>query len=177
MRGDQIEAASDLLARARSSGEVGMYTPQAEIALVHAAAPTASATDWSRIADLYDLLTRADPSPVVVLNRAVALAMRDGPSAGLAAVDAALATGKLDTHHLAFAARADLLRRLGRAAEARAAYEHALSLASRRESCNSIRASKQAEHVGVGQQLGQQPAQADGLVGQVGAERDLARRG
>jgi RNA polymerase sigma-70 factor, ECF subfamily len=126
---DQIASAAGLLERARSAGEVGTYTLQAEIALVHAEARTAAATDWARIVELYDLLAGADPSPVVALNRAVALAMRDGPSTGLAAVDAVLATGKLDTYHLAFAARADLLRRLGRIAEAREAYERALDLA------------------------------------------------
>jgi len=123
---DQITSAAALLERARSAGEVGTYTLQAEIALVHVSAP---ATDWARIVTLYDLLTRADPSPVVALNRAVALAMRDGPAAGLAAVDEVLSTGKLDTYHLAFAARADLLRRLDRVDEAREAYERALELA------------------------------------------------
>ncbi|MFC0526177.1 RNA polymerase sigma factor [Phytohabitans kaempferiae] len=125
---DQITAAADLLARARASGQVGTYALQARIALVHAEAPTAEATDWPRIVDLYDLLTRADPSPVVALNRAVALAMRDGPAAGLAELDAVLAGGRLDGYHLAHSARADLLRRLGRVTEARAAYERALAL-------------------------------------------------
>ncbi|GAA4463680.1 RNA polymerase sigma factor [Phytohabitans houttuyneae] len=128
-RRDQIDAAAGLLRRARSAGEVGTYTLQAEIALVHAEAPAAQDTDWRRVVDLYDLLVRADPSPVAHLNRAVALAMRDGPAAGLAALDAVLADGRLDDYHLAHSARADLLRRLGRTGEARAAYERALELA------------------------------------------------
>jgi len=125
----KIEAAAALLERARAGTEIGTYTLQAEIAAAHAEAQTAESTDWARIVRLYDLLAQADPSPVVRLNRAVALAMRDGPAAGLAELDAVLAGGRLDSHHLAFAARADLLRRLGRTAEARAAYERALSLA------------------------------------------------
>jgi RNA polymerase sigma-70 factor, ECF subfamily len=118
-----------LLERALSSGQVGPYGLQAAIAAAHAQAPSAEATDWDRIVGLYDLLARADPSPVVELNRAVAVAMRDGPAAGLAAVDAVLEGGRLDRYHLAHAARADLLRRLGRTAEARAAYRRALELA------------------------------------------------
>jgi RNA polymerase sigma-70 factor, ECF subfamily len=117
-----------LLERAVSSGQVGPYTLQAAIAAAHAEAPTATATDWDRIVGLYDLLARADPSPVVELNRAVAVAMRDGPPAGLALIDAILERGQLHGYHLADAARADLLRRLGRTAEARAAYRRALQL-------------------------------------------------
>jgi RNA polymerase sigma-70 factor, ECF subfamily len=117
-----------LLERAVSSGQVGPYTLQAAIAAAHAEAPTAAATDWDRIVGLYDLLARADPSPVVELNRAVAVAMRDGPPAGLALIDAILERGQLHAHHLAHAARADLLRRLGRTAEARDAYRRALQL-------------------------------------------------
>jgi RNA polymerase sigma-70 factor (ECF subfamily) len=117
-----------LLERAVSSGQVGPYTLQAAIAAAHAEAPTAAATDWDRIVGLYDLLARADPSPVVELNRAVAVAMRDGPSAGLALIDAILERGQLHAYHLAHAARADLLCRLGRIAEARAAYRRALQL-------------------------------------------------
>jgi RNA polymerase sigma-70 factor, ECF subfamily len=109
-------------------GEIGPYGLQAAIAAAHAEAPTAEATDWDRIVGLYDLLARADPSPVVELNRAVAVAMRDGPAAGLALVDSLLAGGQLGTYHLAHAARADLLRRLDRPAEARAAYRRALEL-------------------------------------------------
>ncbi len=95
---------------------------------MHANAPNAAATDWAQIVALYDLLVRAEPSPVVELNRAVAVAMRDGPSAGLALIDAILERGDLSDYHLAHAARADLCRRLGRIAEARASYERALSL-------------------------------------------------
>jgi RNA polymerase sigma-70 factor (ECF subfamily) len=117
-----------LLERAVSSGRIGPYTLQAAIAAAHAEAPTAKATDWGRIVGLYDLLARADPSSVVELNRAVAVSMRDGPAAGLALIDAILARGELDAYHLAHAARADLLRRLGRTADARAAYRRALEL-------------------------------------------------
>jgi RNA polymerase sigma-70 factor (ECF subfamily) len=95
---------------------------------VHASALNAAATDWPQIVALYDLLTRAEPSPVIELNRAVAVAMRDGPTAGLALIDAILGRGDLADYHLAHAARADLCRRLGRTAEARASYERALSL-------------------------------------------------
>jgi RNA polymerase sigma-70 factor, ECF subfamily len=125
----RIAEGTALLERAVSSGQVGPYALQAAIAAAHAAAPTAAATDWDRIVGLYDLLARADPSPVVELNRAVAVAMRDGPAAGLALVDAILGRGQLEAYHLAHAARADLLRRLGRTAEARAAYRRALQLA------------------------------------------------
>jgi RNA polymerase sigma-70 factor (ECF subfamily) len=86
-------------------------------------------TDWAQIVGLYDVLLRADPSPVVELNRAAAVAMRDGPTAGLALVDGILSRGDLEDYHLAHSARADLCRRLGRTAEARAAYERALALA------------------------------------------------
>jgi RNA polymerase sigma-70 factor, ECF subfamily len=125
---ERIAEGAALLERAVSSGQVGPYALQAAIAAAHAAAPTAAATDWDRIVGLYDLLARADPSPVVELNRAVAVAMRDGPPAGLALIDAILQRGQLDAYHLAHAARADLLRRLGRAADARAAYRRALEL-------------------------------------------------
>jgi RNA polymerase sigma-70 factor, ECF subfamily len=125
---ERIAEGTALLERAVASGQVGPYALQAAIAAAHAAAPTAAATDWDRIVGLYDLLARADPSPVVELNRAVAVAMRDGPSAGLALIDAILERGQLDTYHLAHAARADLLRRLGRTADASAAYRRALEL-------------------------------------------------
>src|SRR5262249_12360478 len=98
------------------------------IASVHANAPAADATDWGRIVALYDLLLRAEPSPIVELNRAVAVAMRDGPAAGLALIDALMSGGELSNYHLAHAARADLCRRLGRPAEARVSYERALAL-------------------------------------------------
>jgi RNA polymerase sigma-70 factor, ECF subfamily len=124
----QIEEGSALVERALSSLRFGPYTLQASIAAVHAGAPSAAATDWDQIAGLYDLLARANPSPVVELNRAVAVAMRDGPQAGLALVDAVLAGGDLAEYHLAHSARADLCRRLGRTAEARVSYERALGL-------------------------------------------------
>jgi RNA polymerase sigma-70 factor (ECF subfamily) len=101
---------------------------QAAISAVHAEAPTAAATDWSEIAGLYDVLMRTDPSPVIELNRSVAIAMRDGPAAGLALIDAILERGDLVDYRLAHAARADLCRRLGRIDEARAAYERAIAL-------------------------------------------------
>jgi RNA polymerase sigma-70 factor (ECF subfamily) len=104
----------------------GPYCLQAAIAAVHAEAPSTKQTDWSEIIGLYDVLSRLDPSPVVALNRAVAVAMRDGPEAGLALVDALL--GALEGYHLAHAARADLCRRLGRKEEAIASYEKALAL-------------------------------------------------
>jgi RNA polymerase sigma-70 factor (ECF subfamily) len=125
---DQIREGSALVERALSSRRFGPYTLQAAIAGVHANAPNASATDWAQIVGLYDVLARAEPSPVVELNRAVAVAMRDGPLAGLALVDAILARGDLADYHLAHSARADLCRRLGRKAEARASYERALAL-------------------------------------------------
>ncbi|HEX7181329.1 MAG TPA: RNA polymerase sigma factor [Thermoanaerobaculia bacterium] len=125
---EQIAEGTGLVRQVLASGPFGFYTLQAAIAAVHAEASTAAATDWNQIVGLYDLLARADPSPVVELNRAVAVAMRDGPLAGLALVDAILERGDLADYHLAHAARADLCRRLGRTAEARAAYERALSL-------------------------------------------------
>jgi RNA polymerase sigma-70 factor (ECF subfamily) len=125
---DQIAEGSALVERALSSGRFGAYTLQAAIAAVHAAAPNAAATDWAQIVGLYDVLMRVDPSPVVELNRAVAVAMGDGPPAGLALIDAILARGDLEDYHLAHAARADLCRRLGRSAEAEASYERAVAL-------------------------------------------------
>jgi RNA polymerase sigma-70 factor (ECF subfamily) len=125
---DQIAEGSGLVERALSSRRVGPYALQAAIAAVHAQAVSPAATDWAQIVALYDVLMRADPSPVVELNRAVAVAMRDGPLAGLALIEAILARGDLANYHLAHAARADLCRRLGRTAEARASYERALSL-------------------------------------------------
>ena len=126
---DQIEEGLALVDRALSSPGVGPYTLQAAIAAVHAEAPHAGATDWGRIVGLYDVLARVDPSPVVELNRAVAVAMRDGPAAGLALIDTLLARGDLSDYHLAHAARADMCRRLGRTVEARVSYERALGLA------------------------------------------------
>jgi RNA polymerase sigma-70 factor, ECF subfamily len=126
---DQIAEGSTLVQRALASRRFGPYTLQAAIAAVHAEAPSASATDWAQIAALYSLLQRMEPSPIVELNRAVAVAMRDGPSAGLTLIDAILARGDLTEYHLAHSARADMCRRLGRKEEARASYERALSLA------------------------------------------------
>lgn len=117
-----------LVERALTGRRFGPYTLQAAIAAVHAEATTPAETDWEQIVGLYDVLLRADPSPVIELNRAAAVAMRDGPAAGLAIVDAILAHGDLDDYHLAHSARADLCRRLGRLADARASYERALAL-------------------------------------------------
>ena len=125
---EQIAEGSALVERALASRRFGPYTLQAAIAAVHAAAATADATDWSEIVGLYDILLQAEPSPVVELNRAVAVAMRDGPAAGLGLVDAILARGDLQDYRLAHAARADLCRRLGDAAQARASYDRALAL-------------------------------------------------
>ncbi|WDT74543.1 MAG: hypothetical protein MPW16_14925 [Candidatus Manganitrophus sp.] len=125
---DQIAEGTALVERALSSRRFGPYTLQAAIAAVHAEAPTAAATDWAQIVGLYDVLMRVESSPVIELNRAVAVAMRDGPSAGLPLIDALLASGELEEYHLAHSARADLCRRLGKTKEARASYERALSL-------------------------------------------------
>jgi RNA polymerase sigma-70 factor (ECF subfamily) len=111
-----------------SSRRFGPYTLQAAIAAVHAEAPAAADTDWRQIVGLYDVLLRADPSPVVQLNRAAAIAMWDGPAAGLALIEAILARGDLSDYALAHSARADLCRRLGRSDEARASYHRALML-------------------------------------------------
>jgi len=125
---EQIAEGAALAARALASGRAGPYTLQAAIAGVHAHAPTPDATDWAAIVSLYDALLDFEPSPVIELNRAVALAMRDGPGAGLERIDAILGRGDLRDYHLAHAARADLCRRLGRTDEARAGYERALAL-------------------------------------------------
>jgi RNA polymerase sigma-70 factor (ECF subfamily) len=125
---DQIAEGTTLVEQALSSRRVGPYAIQAAIAAVHAGAPDAAATDWAEIVGLYDVLSRTDPSPVIALNRAVAVAMRDGPEAGLTLIDALLDRGDLRDYRLAHAARADLCRRLGRTADARASYERALAL-------------------------------------------------
>jgi len=125
---EQIGEGCALVERALSSRRFGPYTLQAAIAAVHAEAPTAADTDWRQIVGLYDVLMRADSSPVVELNRAAAVAMRDGPAAGLAQIDAILARGDLADYALAHSARAELARRLGRTADARASYERALAL-------------------------------------------------
>ena len=125
---DQIEEGVALVGRAISSRRFGPYTLQAAIAAVHAEGPSGATTDWGQIVGLYDVLVRADPSPVVELNRAAAVAMRDGPLAGLNLVDDILARGELTDYHLAHSARADLCRRLGRADQARASYARAIAL-------------------------------------------------
>lgn len=125
----QIAEGAALVRQAIASRNFGSYTLQAAIAAVHAEAASAEATDWVQIGALYDLLLVADPSPVVELNRAAAIAMRDGPAAALALIDALLARGELRDYQLAHSARADLCRRLGDVAEARASYERALALA------------------------------------------------
>ena len=117
-----------LVERALSTRRFGPYGIQAAITAVHAAARDAAATDWEEIVGLYDLLILADPSPVIELNRGVAVAMRNGPAAGLAVVDGILGRGDLVEYRFAHAARADLCRRLGRTADARASYERALTL-------------------------------------------------
>jgi len=125
---DQIAEGVALVERALSSHRFGPFTLQAAIAAVHAEAAGAAATDWTQIVGLYDVLLRADPSPVVELNRAAAVAMRDGPTAGLVLIDAILGRGDLTDYHLAHSARADLCRRLGKTAQARASYQRALDL-------------------------------------------------
>ena len=125
---EQIAEGSALVERALASRRAGPYAIQAAIAAVHANAPSAEATDWSEIVGLYDVLLRVDPSPVIELNRAVAVAMRDGPSAGLALIDAILARGDLQDYRLAHAAQADMYRRLDRTEQARDAYARALAL-------------------------------------------------
>ncbi len=124
-----IAEGTALVERAWASSRFGPYTVQAAISALHAEAPDVAATDWEQIVGLYDMLAQAVPSPVIELNRAVAVAMRDGPAAGLALIDAILARGDLADYHLAHAVRADLCRRLGRTAEARAAYGRAIGLA------------------------------------------------
>src|SRR5258706_8907008 len=126
----QIAEGNVLAQQALASRRIGPYTLQAAIASVHAEAPAAAATDWTQIVGLYDVLMRASPSPVVELNRAVAVAMRDGPMAGLALIDTLLVRGDLTDYHLAHAARGDLCRRLGRTDQAIAAYQRALELAT-----------------------------------------------
>jgi len=125
---DQIAEGLALVERALTSRRFGPYTLQAAIASVHAETPNAAGTDWAEIVGLYNVLARVEPSPVVELNRAVAVAMRDGPLAGLNLIDVILARGELADYHLAHSARADLCRRLERTAEARASYERALAL-------------------------------------------------
>jgi RNA polymerase sigma-70 factor (ECF subfamily) len=124
----QIAEGVGLVEKALKSRRFGCYTLQAAIAAVHAEAESVAATDWRQIVALYDQLVGIQPSPVVQLNRAVAIAMRDGPEAGLAQIDAVLEHGELADYYLAHSARADMCRRLGRTAEARSSYEKALAL-------------------------------------------------
>ena len=125
---EQIAEGVALVEKALNSRRFGAYTLQAAIAAVHADAESVAATDWRQIVSLYNQLVRIQPSPVVNLNRAVAIAMRDGPEAGLTHIDAVLERGELANYYLAHSARADMYRRLGRAAEARSSYERALAL-------------------------------------------------
>lgn len=127
-RRDLIDEGSALAERALSGKEWGPYTIQAAIAAVHAAAKRPASTDWERIVRLYDLLLRLEPSPVIELNRAVAVAMRDGPAAGLVLIDGLLATGTLAGYHLAHSARGELCRQLGSREEARASFSRALRM-------------------------------------------------
>ena len=124
----QITEGLRLIQQALASRRFGPYTIQAAIAAVHARAATADGTDWNQIVALYDILIQADPSPIIELNRAVAVAMRDGPEAGLVIIEAILARGDLNDYHFIHSAHADLCRRLGKTAEARASYERALLL-------------------------------------------------
>lgn len=124
----QITEGIAFVERALSSKRIGPYTLQAAIAAVHAEAPSAEQTDWAQIVALYDVLLRVEPSPIIQLNRAVAIAMRDGPATGLELVDALLQRGELAQYHLAHATRADFYRRLGMNAEAQASYQRALTL-------------------------------------------------
>jgi RNA polymerase sigma-70 factor (ECF subfamily) len=124
----QIAEGVALVEKALKSRHFGSYTLQAAIAAVHAEAESTAATDWRQIVAIYDHLVRIQPSPVVQLNRAVAIAMRDGPEAGLKHIDAVLADGELAHYYLAHSARAEMYRRLGRTDEARTSYEKALEL-------------------------------------------------
>jgi RNA polymerase sigma-70 factor (ECF subfamily) len=125
----QIEEGIKLVRQALSSDHYNSYTLQAAMAAVHATAPSFQATNWAQIIEYYDLLLKLSSSPVIELNRAVALAMRDGPAGGLVLVDDILARGELADYHLAHSTRAELCRQLGRTAEARASYRRALELA------------------------------------------------
>jgi RNA polymerase sigma-70 factor, ECF subfamily len=124
----ELIAEGAMLVERALTSRFGPYALQAAISAVHAEAPTAAATDWAQIVGLYDVLVRVEPSPVVELNRAVAVAMRDGPACGVSLIDALLARGELADYRLAHAARAELCRRLGNPAEARASYQRALEL-------------------------------------------------
>jgi RNA polymerase sigma-70 factor (ECF subfamily) len=129
---DMISEGEALVEKALRSGRFGVYSVQAAIAAVHAEAPTAADTDWQQIVGLYDVLSGLTGSPVVALNRAVAVAMLQGPDAGLKLVDGLLDAGELQGYHLAWSAKADLCRRLGRIDEARVAYSKAIALSQQR---------------------------------------------
>ncbi len=144
---NQIAEGVRLVEQALVSRRFDSYTLQAAIAAVHAEARTSAETDWPQIAGLYTMLARVDPSPVVALNHAVAVAMRDGPAAGLALIDAILASGELGGYYLAHSARAELCRQLGRIAEARVAYARALGL-TRQEPERRFLAQRMAELAG-----------------------------
>jgi RNA polymerase sigma-70 factor (ECF subfamily) len=126
---EQIAEGQALVEGALASRRFGTYTIQAAISAVHASAASTANTDWAQIVALYELLLQSAPSPVVELNRAVAIAMRDGPAAGLVLIDEIMSRGELNDYHLAHAARADFCRRLGRTRDAAKAYEQALNLA------------------------------------------------
>jgi len=126
---DQINEGITLVKRALGLPGFGAYTLQAAIAAVHAEAPSANATDWGEIVGLYEVLLRIYPSPVVELNRAVALTMRDGAEIGLELVEALLSRGQLEDYHFIYAAKADFYRRLGQVDQAATAYRQALKLA------------------------------------------------
>jgi RNA polymerase sigma-70 factor, ECF subfamily len=125
---EQIAEGTALVEQVLASGGAGPYAIQAAISAVHAEALEPEATDWNQIVGLYDVLLRAEPSPVVELNRAVAVAMRDGPPAGLALIDEILERGDLSDYHLAHSARAELCRQSGRTHDARSSYKRALAL-------------------------------------------------
>ena len=131
----RIDEALRLVQQGWATRRIGPYLLQAAIAATHAASPRFEATDWAQIVSLYDVLCQVDPSPIVALNRAAALGARDGAEAGLAAIDAVFGQGGLDAYHLAHAARADMLRRLGRIEEAEAAYRRALDLTRQPAEC------------------------------------------
>jgi RNA polymerase sigma-70 factor (ECF subfamily) len=136
---DQIDEGVALVERALKSRRIGPYSLQAAIAAVHAEAPDASCTDWSQIVGLYDVLLRVEPSAVIELNRAAAIAMRDGPEAGLVLIDAILGRGELEDYYLAHAARGDLYRRMGRVGDATSAYRRTLELATQEPERRFIR--------------------------------------
>jgi len=149
----QIAEGTELVERGFAARRFGPYTLQAAIAAVHSAAATIEATDWSQIVGLYNLLAQVAPSPVFETSRAVAVAMRAGPAAGLDLIDGILARGQLEEYHLAYSARAELCRRLGKTAEARASYERALALAQ-----------QEPERRFLERRLAELAGQADGLT-------------